>query len=36
VGNIISGYVFGQFGSGFLALGPTAKGNFSTQDFIGN
>jgi len=36
VGDIISGVVFGHFGSGCRALGPTARWKYFSQVFIGN
>jgi len=30
------GLVFGYFGSGFLALGPSARGQYFAKVFVGN
>jgi len=32
----LNGVFFGRFGSGYLALGPTARWKDFTQVFIGN
>jgi len=35
-GNVISWVVFYHFGSSYLAQGPTTRGKYFTQVFIGN
>jgi len=36
VGDVVSRVGFDHFGSGYLALGPTAKWKYFPQVFVGN